>query len=83
MTKIILTIFTFIAVLLFPWPAAALLALATASIVPLVPLATGIFADALYYAPHASLFPHFTLWGALATVLVSFVRSRLSAGMID
>ncbi len=83
MMRGLLTVSTFIATLLFPWPLAALLALASASVESLVPLAAGIFIDVLYYAPHAARFPYFSLAGALVTALAFFVRSRLWAGIIS
>ena len=69
-------------VVLFPWPLAALLALGAGWYEPLVPFASGVFADALYYSSHAARLPLFTIGGALASVLAVFVRSRLSAGTI-
>lgn len=69
-------------VVLFPWPLAALLALGAGWYEPLVPFASGIFADALYYGAHVARLPWFTVGGALASVLAVFVRSRLAAGTI-
>ena len=83
MTRIILTVLTFVALLLFPWPFAALLVLVTASVVPLIPLAAGLFADTLYYAPHSGTIPYFALLGAAVTAVSYFVRSRLTASSID
>lgn len=77
-----LTILTFISTVFFPWPLTAVLALGASLLDPLVPLAAGLFADTLYYAPHAGTLPMFTLYGALATALVFFVRSRLKTGSI-
>lgn len=76
-----LTLVTFVSVLFFPWPLSALLATLSALSIPLLPLATGIFFDTLYYAPGSGL-PVFTVWGALLTAVAFFVRSRLNAGII-
>ncbi len=75
-----LTLATLASVIFFPWPLTVLLALVSAPFEPLVPLAAGLFADTLYYAPSSGGFPVLTLFGAIATVAVFFVRSRLSAG---
>ncbi|OYV27562.1 MAG: hypothetical protein B7W98_01535 [Parcubacteria group bacterium 20-58-5] len=75
-----LTVLTLISVVFFPWPFAALLALVCAFTEPLVPLAAGLFADTLYYAPQAHTLPLATLCGALVTAAAFFVRSRLRAG---
>ena len=82
MTRSLLTFLTFISVILFPWPLTALLALACSISVPLLPLAAGIFADTLYYTPQAHLLPLFSLFGALATAVAFFVRSRLETSSI-
>lgn len=76
------TIATFISVLLFPWPLSVLLAVAASFFEPLVPLAAGLFADTLYYAPHAGTPPIFTLYGLGLSIIAILVRSRLSAGII-
>ena len=82
MMRGVITLATFLSVLFFPWPITALLALGGAIIEPLLPLAAGIFADTLYYAPHAYALPVFSFFGALATACVFFVRSRLATGII-
>lgn len=82
MISAILTIFTFVSVIFFPWPLAALLALAASVTEPLVPLAAGLFADTLYYSSSVSSFPFFTLGGAIVTALSFFVRSRLRTGPV-
>ena len=83
MMRALFTLLTFISVVFFPWPLTAFLALIVAFSEPLVPLAIGIFADTLYYAPSASLVPFFTLCGALVTILSLFVHSRLRTGSIQ
>ncbi|MEK7554024.1 MAG: hypothetical protein AAB517_01510 [Patescibacteria group bacterium] len=77
-----LTILTFVSTVLFPWSLTALLALVASAFEPLVPLAIGIFADTLYYAPFSGALPVFSLYGALATTLAFFVRSRLKTSII-
>lgn len=69
-------------VVLFPWPLAALLALCAGWYEPFVPFAAGVLADALYYTVHTARLPWFTVFGALASALAVFVRSRLAAGTI-
>lgn len=76
------TLATFVSAVLFPWPLTALLACLTAFFEPLVPLAAGLFADTLYYAPGASTLPVFTLYGLGLSVIVVFVRSRMRTGTI-
>jgi hypothetical protein len=71
------TLATLLSVLWFPWQLTAFLALGMAFFEPLVPFAAGLFADTLYYMPHAGSFPIFTLAGALVTGVSFFVRSRL------
>lgn len=83
MIRGILTLLTFISIVLFPWPLTAMLVVASALLVPLLPLSAGIFFDTLYYAPQTELLPLFSLAGALFTVLAFFVRSWLSAGIIQ
>lgn len=76
-----LTVLSFVSVLFFPWPLTALLAVAAAFLEPLVPLAAGLFADTLFYAPQEGL-PLFSIGGAIATVIALFVRSRLKTGPV-
>lgn len=76
MMRGLFTILTLVSVVFFPWPLTALLALGSASLEPLVPLAAGIFADTLYYAPQARALPFFTFIGLLCTLAAFFVRSR-------
>ena len=82
MMRGILTFLTFISTVLFPWPLTVILALFGSLFEPLMPLAAGIFADTLYYAPQSGIVPVFTLYGALATAIVLFVRSRLKTSII-
>lgn len=81
MMRAFATLLTFVSVVLFPWPLTALLAIATALVEPLVPLAAGLFADTLYWAPHTSA-PLFTLYGAVCAILAFFVRNRVRTGTI-
>ena len=73
---------TLISTILFPWPFAATLAVVGAFAEPLVPLVAGIFADTLYYTPHANVLPLFTLYGAVVTSITFIVRSQLRASII-
>lgn len=79
----VFTIATFISVILFPWPLAVLVAAATAFFEPLVPLAAGLFADTLYFAPGAGAVPVFTLYGFAFSLAAMFVRSRLRTSIIS
>lgn len=78
----ILTISTFLSIILFPWPLSALLAIVSAFFEPLVPIAVGLFADTLYYVPHAGGLPVFTLYGLIVSGIAIFVRSQLRTGTI-
>ena len=82
MMRPILTLAALVSALLFPWPLTALLALSISLFEPLVPLAAGLFADTLYYTPGSGGLPLCTIYGAAATGLAFFVRSRLSTGSI-
>lgn len=82
MMRGLLTLSTFVSVVLFPWPLTVLLALASALLEPLVPLAAGLFADTLYYTPQTGILPLFTLYGAAFSAAAFFVRSRLVTGTI-
>lgn len=79
MTSRILTFASFVSAIFFPWPLSAVLALFAARAEPLTPLAVGIFADTLYYAPSSGGLPLFSLGGALVTLAALFLRSRLRA----
>lgn len=78
----LVVLIAFVSVIFFPWPLTALIALAASLILPLLPLSAGLFADALYFVPHAGAWPLFSIFGALATLAAFFVRSRLAAGII-
>lgn len=82
MMRPILTFSALVSALLFPWPMTALFALSISLLEPLVPLSAGLLTDTLYYAPHSGALPLFTIFGAIATALAFFVRSRLSKGSI-
>ena len=79
----ILTVCTFISVILFPWPLTILLALATSFFEPMVPLAVGVFADTLYYASGTGGWPVYTLYGLAVSIIAAFVRSQLRASTIE
>lgn len=81
MTRAIAVASALLAALWFPWPFAALLAFGGAFVEPLLPLATGLLIDTLYYLPHSGL-PSATLLGAGVTLAAFLVRSRLKTGII-
>jgi len=82
MTRFLITILTFVSLLFFPWPFSAVLALVSSLSMPFLPLAAGIFADTLYCAPSTGMLPFFIFYGAMATCIALFVRSRLSSDII-
>ncbi len=77
-----LVVFTFVSTIFFPWLFTAILAIVVSFTEPLVPLAVGIFVDVLYFSPQTSVWPVFTIGGALCTVVMLFVRSRLRTSII-
>lgn len=79
----VIVVVTFLSVFWFPWTITALFAFFSALWIPLLPLATGILFDALYWTPHVSWFPYSSLFGASITGISYFVRSRLKAGIIN
>jgi hypothetical protein len=83
MTRGILTLMSFVSAVFFPWPLTVVLALASSIFEPLLPLATGLFVDTLYYTPHSGAIPLFTFCGTLATAIAFFVRSRLKTSIIE
>ncbi|OGG49079.1 hypothetical protein A3G63_02960 [Candidatus Kaiserbacteria bacterium RIFCSPLOWO2_12_FULL_52_8] len=78
----IVTILTFVSVVLFPWPLSAFVALIAGVSEPLVPLAAGLFADTLYYMPQSGAWPLFTLSGAVVTIIAAIVHDRLRTSRI-
>ena len=82
MTRKLGTLIACLSVVLFPWPLTAFLSLSISLFEPLVPLAVGMLADTLYYAPVDGAWPHFAFFGALASGTAIFVRSRLKTGSI-
>jgi hypothetical protein len=79
MTRSAATAAAFVSAIAFPWPATVALALGVALFEPLVPLAVGIFVDALRYSGG---WPLATIAGALATAAAYLVRSWLKASII-
>lgn len=79
----VLVLCTLLSVMYFPWPYTAFLALLSAMDDPLVPLAAGLFMDTLYYTPSLHTYPQATIFGALATLIVWFVRTRLRTGIMN
>ncbi|MFH1178130.1 MAG: hypothetical protein V1711_00170 [bacterium] len=82
MMRGMLTILSFISVMLFPWPLTAIIVLVSSFSIPLLPLSVGIFADTLYYTPQANILPLCSIFGAIATGAAFFVRSRLRTSNI-
>jgi len=82
MMRGLLVILSFVSTILFPWPLTVALALTTAYVAPLAPLAIGLFADTLYYVPPTPPLPLFTFCGLAVTVLAFFVRGRVRTGMM-
>lgn len=82
MIRGILTLFTFVSTILFPWPFTVTLALISSFTEPFVPLAVGVFADTLYYAPQAYALPLFTLFGAVLTTVALLLRSQLRPNLV-
>ncbi|TSA44050.1 hypothetical protein D4R49_00805 [bacterium] len=76
----ILTIVSFISTILFPWPFTAFFVLTAAFFEPLVPLAVGLFADALYYTPYSGVWPTATISGLALSVIAGLVRRQLRTG---
>ena len=76
------TALAFVSAVLFPWPLTVLITLGVALFEPLVPLAIGIFADTIYYTPHAGVLPWFFICGGVSTILASLVRSQLKTSII-
>ncbi len=74
---IVLVASAFVSLFFFPWPLTVLMGLGAGILVPLVPLALGLLADTLYWAPGVIGVPLYTIGGALLTVLAYLVRARL------
>lgn len=83
MMRGVATFLALTSVVLFPWPLTVILAVVSAFVEPLLPLAVGIFVDTLYYTPQAHTLPIFTLSGALVTIVAFVVRSRLRASIME
>jgi len=82
MIRVAAIVLSFLSAIFFPWHITVALALGLAYWEPLVPLAVGIFIDSLHYTPHAYAYPFFTVWGAVISIGILFVRSRLRTGII-
>lgn len=78
----ILTVAALVSVAFFPWPFSVFLAVLASFRDPLVPLAAGLLADALYYVPHEGSLPMFTFYGLLVSVMVAFVRRALRTSIM-
>ena len=71
MIRPVLIIVALVSVVAFPWPLALAAAIAASIVSPLAPLAAGVLADTLSFAPHAAWAPLGTLTGAFIA-LASF-----------
>lgn len=69
-----------VGLLFFPWGLTAAFTLLATIWEPLMPLAVGILADALYYTPHHV--PLFTLMGALGTLFAYIVHRSVKTSII-
>lgn len=76
-----LTLLALVSVIAFPWPFTVLIVLVTVPFEPFAPLVVGVVTDVFYYPQHAGM-PIFTGLGALTTVSILLVRSRLKTGII-
>jgi hypothetical protein len=74
-------VFAFVSVIFLPWLFTAGLAVILSAFDPLVPVALGIFTDALYM-PYGSFLPVSTLLGAGVAIVAFFVRSRLKTSIM-
>lgn len=83
MIKGALTILALLSVIALPWQLSAVFILLAGTMVPLLPLACGLFAEALYWAPTLYPVPVFALTGAFATLVLYIVRGRIKASIID
>ncbi len=66
-----------ISMVVFPWQFTALLVVFVAFVEPFLPMIVGVGMDIIYYAPHASSWPQWSLYGFGMALAVLFVRSRL------
>lgn len=78
-----LTVLVFASAIIFPWPLTAVLAVTAAFFEPLIPLAAGLFMDAVYYAPASGTLPLFALSGLVLTVAILLVQRRLRVGTMS
>ncbi len=83
MIKGALTVAALLSVIALPWQFAAFFVLAAGTVVPLLPLACGLFLEALYWTPGAYPVPIFALLGAVATFGLYLVRGRVKASIIE
>jgi hypothetical protein len=77
-----LTIGTLASIIFFPWQLSVLVVLGGAGIEPLLPLAAGLLADALYFVPHSTTLPVFSLGGAAVSIVATVVRRQFRTGPV-
>ncbi len=73
MIRGIVIAFAVLSLVAFPYPLTVVLSFAASLFVPWLALLLGLLADALYYAPGATL-PYATVLGLILTLLAVFVR---------
>lgn len=82
MIRIAVLLAAFVSLFCFPWPLTVFLTLSIAYDEPLVPLAVGMCADALYFAAVPGSYWTMTVCGALATIISYWVRKRVHTSII-
>ncbi|HUQ29972.1 MAG TPA: hypothetical protein VM103_00405 [Candidatus Paceibacterota bacterium] len=83
MTRPLIISFAFVSLFFFPFSFWMMAALAAAVSAPLAPFAIGIFADLLYYAPHASVVPLYTCGGAVLALVSFALRKFIETNIIS
>lgn len=83
MIRLVLIVFALGSVVFFPWPLALLASMAAAVVSPLAPLAAGILADTLSFAPHAYALPLGTLVGATLALVAWLARIFFKARIMQ
>lgn len=82
MMRGVLSVSALYSLVAFPFPYTVVLVLVGSAFEPLLPLGIGLLADVLYYAPGMTRYPRYTIYGALLTGLIIFVRKQLRTGII-
>ncbi len=82
MTRPLLLAATLGSLLMLPWTFTVFLALLAVIVEPLVPLAVGLLADALYYTPGVHAAPLYTILGLLVTPIAFLVHRSIKTSII-